>query len=75
MTDKSPPTFCYKTKKRCYYWYEVLVMPVGIPSSDSYGKGWDDPCNCFCGTICFTPKAALLILTAPAFCCVEVDKE
>ena len=60
-----------KTKLKSFAWLKILTMPVEYPVSESSGKGWEDPCNCLCGTLCFLPKASILFLTTPYFCCFK----
>jgi hypothetical protein len=69
MSKVEEKTCLDKTKQNTLKWWEVFKMPVEYPTSEAAGKGWSDPCNCFCGTLCCGPKSALLILTAPLFCC------
>lgn len=75
VTVKPKPTCLHKTKLRSLAWLKTLLMPVEYPVSESYGKGWEDPCNCLCGTLCFGPKAGLLFLAIPCFCCADIEEK
>ena len=75
MPEVEEKTCLDKTKQNTLRWWEVFKMPVEYPTSEAAGKGWSDPCNCFCGTLCCGPKSALLILTAPLFCCCGVVED
>jgi len=71
--DLEEKTCWEKTKLKTVYWWSIFLMPVEYPVSEAYGKGWSDPCNCFCGTLCCIPKTAILILVTPIICCGKVD--
>lgn len=73
ITTQPEPSCLTKTKLRSFVWLNTLLAPVEYPVTESKGKGWEDPCNCFCGTICFAPKAVLLFLTIPYFCSIKVN--
>lgn len=75
MSEIEEKTCLDKTKQNTLRWWEVFIMPVEYPTSEAAGKGWSDPCNCLCGTLCCGPKSALLILTAPLFCCCGKEED
>ena len=68
VTPESKNSCLYTIKLKSFAWLKILTMPVEYPVSESSGKGWEDPCNCLCGTLCFLPKASVLFLTTPCFC-------
>ena len=68
VVTSQPETSCFSKTSA---WLKLLTMPVEYPVTESHDKGWQDPCNCLCGTLCFIPKASVLFLTLPCFCCNE----